>query len=162
MRAAIRKLDWTDLPIVAAFALSVALAPAFRAQDQGSITKVTPVPDGAYFNVDGASYQHAVGNIWPAGSKHILSVLTPQNPPNATKTLLTFDHWEFSGGTATMNPLTVTATPAIPEYRAIFSQQVALTIVFFNCPDPSHCSAPGNILVNNEPINTSADLFFAP
>ena len=60
MFAALKKLDWTNLPIVAVFGLSVALAPVFRAQDQGTITKVSPSPDGAFFQVDGVTYQHAV------------------------------------------------------------------------------------------------------
>ena len=54
MRTALKKTISIELPILAAFALSVAFAPVFRAQDQGSVTKITPVPDGVYFTVDGA------------------------------------------------------------------------------------------------------------
>ena len=162
MYPALKKLDWTNLPILAAFALSVALAPVFRAQDQGSITKVTPFPDGAFITVDGANYTHAVSNIWPTGTKHTLSVVTPQYPPTGAKAVLTFDHWEFNGGTSSSNPFIVTATPTIAEYRAIFGQQYALTLVFFNCPDAAHCSPPGQILVNGSPINSTTDLYFAP
>jgi len=162
MRAVLNKVDWTSLPILAAFGLSVALAPVFHAQSQGSITKVTPDPDGVFFTVDGASYQHAVSNVWPEGSKHVLSAVTPQVPPTGAKATYSFNRWEFAGGTSTANPLTVTASATIPEYRLIMSQQVALSIIFFNCPDPAHCSSPGTIFANNAPVNSTTDLFFTP
>src|SRR5689334_15394233 len=110
MRAALKKVDWTNLPILAAFALSVALAPIFHAQSQGSITKVTPVPDGIVFSVDGASYRHAVSNIWPEGSKHVLGVINPQVGQGGVKSTFTFDHWEFVGGSSSANPFTITAS----------------------------------------------------
>jgi uncharacterized protein (TIGR03437 family) len=162
MRPALKKLDWTNLPILAAFALSAALAPVFHAQSQGSLTKVTPVPDGAFFQVDGTTYQHAVSNIWPEGSKHVLSAPSPQFPPSAAKSIITFDHWEFNGGVSSSNPFVVTATSGIPEYRAVMSQAVALSIIFFNCPDPAHCASPGTILVNGAATNVSQDVFVSP
>ncbi|HKA02597.1 MAG TPA: hypothetical protein VKE70_39065 [Candidatus Solibacter sp.] len=162
MYPALKKLNWTNLPILAAFGLSVALAPIFRAQDQGSITKVTPLPDGAFFTVDGANYTHAVSNIWPTGSKHTLSAITPQYPPTGAKATLTFDHWEFNGGNVSLNPFVITATPTIPEYRAVFSQQYALSVIFFNCPDPAHCASPGRILVDGSPVTTTTDIYCAP
>jgi uncharacterized protein (TIGR03437 family) len=160
MRAALKKLNWTNLPILATFALSVAVAPVFHAQTQGSITKVTPVPDGAYFSVDGASYQHPVTNIWPEGSKHVLAAPSPQYPPGGAKSIITFDHWEWNGGASANNPFVVTATSTIPEYRAVMAQQMALSVVFFNCPDPNNCASPGQILVNGTPLNSSADIYF--
>ena len=164
MRSALKKPDWTTLPILAAFALSVLLAPVFRAQDQGSITRVTPVPDGALFQVDGVSYAHAVSNIWPTGSKHILSVptLLQYTPGNNFKTSYTFDHWLVNGNNVTANPLAVTASPAIPEYQAVFNVQYALSLVFFTCSDPLNCPSPGTILVNNVPVYSSQDVFMSP
>ena len=61
-----KKFDLKYIPIFILFALSMALAPVFRAQDLGSITKITPVPDGGTFLVDGQSYSHAASAIWPA------------------------------------------------------------------------------------------------
>jgi uncharacterized protein (TIGR03437 family) len=162
MRTALRKLDWINLPILAAFALSVALAPVFHAQIQGSITKVTPVPDGVFFQVDGATYTHAVSNVWPEGSKHTLSVITPQYPAGGAKAVYTFDHFEFNGGTSTTNPFMITASSAVPEYKIIMGQQVALSVIFYNCPDPSNCASPGTILVSGSPINSTQDIYFAP
>jgi uncharacterized protein (TIGR03437 family) len=163
MRAALKKLDWTSLPILAAFVLSVAMAPVFHAQSQGTITKVTPVPDGTFFSVDGATYQHAVSNVWPEGSKHVLSVVSPQYPPSGAKSVLMFDHWEFGNNTVSAaNPITITANSGIPEYRAVMLQQVALSLIFFNCPDLAHCAGPGTILVNDAPVIATTDLYFAP
>jgi hypothetical protein len=86
-----KKLDWKYVPIFVIFALSIALAPVFRAQDQ-SITRITPIPDGAEYVVDGQTYSHASSAVWPAGSKHTLSV------PNTTqyyqqRTQYTFSAW---------------------------------------------------------------------
>src|SRR5437868_14175127 len=128
MRSALKKLDWTNLPVLAAFAVSIMLAPVFRAQDQGSITKVYSVPDGGEFMVDGAPYEHAVSNIWPAGSKHILSVPTTTQVGRGVKALYNFVEWDFNGTSVVNNTLAVTATPGIPEYKALFSVQYALSL----------------------------------
>jgi uncharacterized protein (TIGR03437 family) len=164
MRSVLKKPDWTIFPILAAFALSVALAPVFRAQDQGSITRVTPIPDGAMFQVDGVSYSHAVSNVWPTGSKHILAVpdVVQYPPGGTTKASYSFSNWLVNGTTVTLNPLAVTASPAVAEYQAVFNVMYALSLVFFNCPDPSHCSSPGTILVNSTPVNSTQDLYFGP
>src|SRR6185295_10291441 len=69
-----KKFNLKYIPIFVLFALSMALAPVFRAQDLGSVTRITPVPDGAVFSVDGQSYSHAASALWPAGSKHTLFV----------------------------------------------------------------------------------------
>ena len=163
MRSVLKKLDWTSLPLLAAFGVSLMLAPVFRAQSQGTITKVTPVPDGAFFSVDGSVFQHAVSNIWPTGSKHVLGVPPgPQYPAGGAKAIYTFTGWQFNGTSVLANPFSVTADPSISEYQALFSTQYALSLVFFSCPDPSHCSSPGTILVNNAPVNSDQDIYFSP
>ncbi|HTS63629.1 MAG TPA: hypothetical protein VMH28_16505 [Candidatus Acidoferrales bacterium] len=162
MLPVLKKPDWTVLPILAAFALSVALAPVFRAQDQGSITRVTPVPDGSLFQVDGVNYTHAVSSVWPTGSKHSLSVPTPLQFTLTPKASYTFDHWLVNGNSISLNPLAVTASPAISEYQAVFNVLYGLSVVFFNCSDASHCASPGTIVVNNAPINSSQDVYLAP
>ena len=165
MFAALKKLDWTNLPIVAAFALSMALAPVFRAQDQGTITKVDASPDGPLFQVDGVTYQHAVSNIWPAGSAHTLAVPAPfQTPPTGAKATYSFSHWAFANTTSVANPLVVTATPGISEYQAVFSTQYALSLVFFDCSAVVNCatSSPGTILANNAPMNSTQDIWVSP
>lgn len=151
-----KKLDWNYVPIFVIFALSMALAPVFRAQDQ-SITRITPVPDGATYVVDGQTYSHASSAVWPAGSKHTLWV------PNLTQTnqgtQYTFQSWEFSGGQLPFNPVSVTASPAIPEYRAVFSTLYALTLAYFDCPDPANCQSPGMISVAGTPVKSSTTMY---
>ena len=70
-----KKLDWNYVPIAVIFALSMALAPVFRAQDQGSLTRITPVPGGAEYLVDGQTYTACLrARCGPTGSKHDLWV----------------------------------------------------------------------------------------
>jgi len=140
------KFDWKYAPVFVIFALSMALAPVFRAQDQ-SVTRITPMPDGAEYMVDGQSYQHASSAVWPAGSKHTLWVPTTTQT-GQLRTQYVFRDWEFSGGPLPFNPVTVTASPAITEYRAVFDSLYDLGLVFFNCPDASNCQSPGVISVN--------------
>src|ERR1035438_10469316 len=106
------------LPFVI-FALGMMLAPPSRAQDLGSITRITPIPDGAMYSVDGQVYSHATSAVWPSGSKHILAVPMPAQA-GPTRTQYSFNHWEFAGGSLLLNPLAVTASPDIPEYQAVF------------------------------------------
>src|ERR1035438_2244845 len=116
-----KKFDWKYVPIFVIFALSLALAPVFLAQTQGSLTRITPVPDGAGYQVDGQYYTHASSALWPAGTKHTLWV---PNLVQATafRTQYVFGDWEFSGGSLP-NPPTVTADPAITEYRAVLDRK---------------------------------------
>src|SRR5262249_10368773 len=59
------------------------------------------------------------------------------------------------------NRVIVTADPNIPEYRAVFSIEYALTLVFFSCPDPTHCASPGTIYVNGSPVTYDQDIYMA-
>src|ERR1700687_3365214 len=122
-----KKFDWKYVPIFVIFALSVALAPVFRAQTPGSLTRITPVPDGAGYLVDGQYYTHASSALWPAGTKHTLWVADPVQ--NSQRTQYVFNGWQWSGGPLP-NPVTVTASPEITEYRAVFATNFALVLVF--------------------------------
>lgn len=153
-----KKLNWKFVPIFVVFLLSVALAPVFRAQDQGSLTRITPVPDGAGYTVDGQYYQHASSAMWPAGSKHTLSVPVTIQTPQARMQYV-FTDWEFAGGSLPFNPVTVTASPAITEYRAVFSTSFALGVVFASCPDPANCVSPGTVSVNGTLYYSTTDVY---
>src|SRR5205085_7969572 len=48
--SAMHKISSRFLPILAAIAVPLALAPVVHAQIQGSVTRITPVPDGASFS----------------------------------------------------------------------------------------------------------------
>ena len=152
-----KKFDWKYVPIFVIFALSMALAPVFHAQSQGAVTRITPVPDGAGYFVDGQYYNHASSAMWPAGSKHTLSVPDPIQT-SQIRTQYVFTGWEFSGGPLP-NPVTVTASPAIPEYRAVFTTNYALGIVSVSCPDPLNCLSPGVVTVSGVPYNSTATVY---
>jgi uncharacterized protein (TIGR03437 family) len=151
-----KNFDWKYVPLFVIFALSTALAPVFRAQEQ-SITRITPVPDGAEYTVDGQTYTHASSAVWPAGSKHILAVLNPNQ--FGLRTQYVFQGWEYVGGTLQFNPLPVTASPAIAEYKAKFQTLFGLGIAWFSCPDPANCQSPGTIYVGGTPYNSSGDVY---
>jgi hypothetical protein len=87
--------------------------------------------------------------------------MTPLTDP---KTRYTFLNWAFAGTTSNQVPLTVTASPSVPEYRALFNVEYALTLGFFDCSGVVNCAAssPGTILVNNAPNNSSGDFYFTP
>ena len=98
--------------------------------------------------------------MWPAGSKHTLWVPGPVQF-GQIRTKYVFRGWEFAGGTLPFNPVTVTASPAIAEYRAVFNVLYGLGVVFFSCPDPSNCQSPGTVSVNGTPYNSTADVYLA-
>lgn len=152
-----KKFDWKYVPIFVIFALSMALAPVFHAQSQGALTRITPVPDGAGYYVDGQYYNHASSAMWPAGSKHTLWVFDPIQL-SQIRTQYVFTGWEFSGGPLP-NPVTVTASPAIPEYRAVFTTNYALGIVSVSCPDPLNCLSPGVVTVSGVPYNSTTNVY---
>jgi uncharacterized protein (TIGR03437 family) len=152
-----KKFNWKYVTVFVILTLSLALAPVLRAQSQGSLTRITPVPDGAGYTVDGLYYMHASSAMWPAGSKHTLwvpdLVQTFQN-----RTQYAFSGWTFSGGPLP-NPVTVTASPAITEYLANFGVSYALGLVLVNCPDPTNCTSPGTVTVNGSPYISSTDVY---
>jgi len=67
--AAMMKFFSRFLSIFAVIATQIAVAPVSHAQIQGSITHIPPVPDGAYFNVDGQAYSHPATAVWPEGNE---------------------------------------------------------------------------------------------
>ncbi len=153
-----KNLDRKYVPIFAIVALSMALAPIFRGQDLGSTTRITPVPADAQYTVDGQDYSHASSAVWPTGSKHTLWVPSELQLGHFRMKYI-FRGWEFAGGPLPFNPVTVTASPAIPEYRAVFDVLYALGVVFFNCSDTSPCQSPGTISVNGITYNATDNLY---
>jgi len=156
---AMRKFHSKIAPVfILTIASMGALVPLFQAQNIGSTVTVSPVPDGASFSVDGQNYSHAMSAIWPAGSKHILSVdSTLQNGGN--KIQYNFTGWTYSIGSLPGNTVTITADPQFTWYKANFQLQYALTLVFVSCPDPTNCVTPGTIYVNGAPYTSSQDIY---
>jgi uncharacterized protein (TIGR03437 family) len=153
-----KRLDWKYLPIGALLILSTALAPVFRAQTGNTVTRVTTVPPDATYTIDGTSYSGPSSSVWSPG-KHVLNAISPQYPNGNTRILYTFKSWDFGAGSITMNPLTVTTSSDIAGYVANFDVSYALSLIFFNCPDPATCNSPGTVYVNGSPYIASADVF---
>src|ERR1035438_4793537 len=155
---AMKKFNWKYVPIFVIFALSMALAPVFHAQSQGSLTRITPVPADAAYQVDGQYYNRASSALWPAGTKHTLwvSALIQTTTP---RTQYIFSNWEWSGGTLP-NPATVTASPDITEYRALFTTNYDLELSFGGkCADLSNCVSAGTVMVNGTPFIATGDIY---
>src|SRR4051812_598688 len=77
-------------------AISLLLVGNAAAQVSG-LTKVYTVPDGIAYTVDGQFYRTASSAIWPAGTKHVLS-LNPEQMALNVKTMYSFGGWQYVGG----------------------------------------------------------------
>jgi len=155
-----KKPDWKTVSVLAVFGFSVMMAPVFKAQITGALTRVYSVPDGAMFRVDGQLFSQATSAIWPEGSKHILLVdgTTQQTGPRSR---LVFSKWQTEDKLGfALNPLPVTATSAITGYQAVFQPQYALELVLINCPDPNHCNPGGTVYVEGNPYSTTTEFYF--
>ena len=146
-------------PILILIAISGALAPVYRAQ-VNSATRVITVPDGLYYKVDGREYQHAMSAMWPVGSQHILWVDQTVQDNVVPKVKFTFLKWDAAETALEGNRISITATPYITEYRALFDTQYALTFVFTECAGVAGCRANGSITVNGEnAVSSDQDVY---
>ena len=139
--------------------IAASLAPVFHAQNLGSTVRVSTVPDGAFFSVDGQNFNHATSAIWPAGSKHVLSVDVEQDGL-IPKARFAFTNW--STGTLTLPggpTIAITADPSQTEYHATFAVQYAVSLVFFSCPGQPTCSGPGTIYQGSTPYTSDQDIY---
>jgi len=141
--------------------LAVLAAPQlFLAQELGSTVRILSVP-GGYFGVDGVYSQYPVSVMWAKGTKHTLTVDTLVQTDGYGGTYV-FTGWEYPGGPLPGGSrITVTADPSISEYRAIFNATYALTVAFFDCPDPRNCASPGSVYINGTPYRSDQVLQFA-
>ena len=139
-------------------ALAVVFVPVCRSQNLGSTVRVYTVPDGGQFSVDGQGYSHAASFVWPAGSRHTLSI--PAVVQAQTKTQFVFGSWNFSGGSIPGGgTIVITADPSVSAYYATFTENFALSLNYYPCPDPTHCSPPGLISVGGTIYNSDADIY---
>src|SRR5579871_1893019 len=111
-------------------------AASSAAQTQSSVTRVVTSPPGPIFNVDGQNYTSSMAALWPAGSKHILTIESPvQSWIQGAQ--YTFTGWQWAGGTFPQTQITITADPAIAQYTANFTVQYALSLYFNPCTSNS-------------------------
>ena len=108
---------------------SIWAAPPAAAQTSNTVTRIDTKPSGANFFVDGSPYSGATNAIWPAYSKHILSVTGGPQNLGQIGVQATFSGWSWTGGGASPSlSVVVTADPAITEYTANFGVAYALTV----------------------------------
>lgn len=139
--------------------LTLALASSGRAQSLGAVTLISTVPSGIHFRVDGTDYVQPTSFIWPAGSKHTLTIDTLVQDQVQVGTRFTFNDWEWAGGQLPGSTVAITADPSISAYKAMFTAQYALYLAFYSCGSADCPSGPGIVYVNGAPV-TSSQTFY--
>ncbi|MGA3242564.1 MAG: hypothetical protein ABSG03_40495 [Bryobacteraceae bacterium] len=136
-----------------------ALAAAFVsvASAQSSITLIGTNPNGAIYNVDGQNYSQPTSALWPAGSKHVLSVSNTAQSSMIGEQLV-FSNWVWAGGSFAGNSITVTSDPAITAYTAMFNALYALSVNFYPC-DGTGDPGPGTVYVNGAATNCNEQIY---
>jgi uncharacterized protein (TIGR03437 family) len=137
--------------------LTLSTAPLV-AQQVVSVNVATQ-PSGARYTVDGQQYTQPTNFLWPVGSKHVVSIVSPtfSTEPNVgncetptdsgftqydpgCRTRYTFASWETSAGAlagAGAASQTVTADPSLRFIRANFTVQHRVEIAFFSGGTPA-------------------------
>lgn len=141
---------------------AVALGLPLMGQQLVSVT-ISTQPSGARYTVDGEQYMRPTNFLWPVGSKHVVSIVSPtfSTQPNfgtceepgesgfiqydpSCRTRYAFASWETSGGTISTGASasqTITVDPELRFLRANFSVQYRIDFVFFNRPTLSSMEA---------------------
>ncbi len=113
------------------------------------LNKVSTVPSGAVFYVDGTPYTSAQNFLWQTGTKHILQINSQADPTGTTRYIA--NGWsdptqQFS---ASSNTVTITANAVVAEYKSIVIFQYRVDLFLFNYSgDPANrpasaCGYPG-------------------
>ena len=159
---AMKKLDWSYVPIVGLFRVEHGAGAGFPRTGPG--IDYADYPGAGRRRITRSMASHSLTPAAPSGRRaaNIRSPFRPRFRPAAIRIQYAFRDWEFAGGSFPYNPLTITATPSIGEYKATFEVQYGLGVAFFSCPDPSYCPSPGTIVVNGLPINSSQDVYVSP
>ena len=135
----------------------VGIALGLQAQTSSTI-KISTVPNGAKFVVDGQLYTSAITLVWPTGSEHILQFVTDpplsggsnasvQTGPNG-QVQYVFSGWVDNAGLIQVqsDPVqTITASPSITTLTATLTVSYQLSVNFFNASSsniPPACGTP--------------------
>ena len=136
-----------------------ALAPRCSGQDLGAATRVSTVPPGLYFSVDGQTLPVRHDCRMAQRQQTYVAGVSAHASSWAKRNLFSRD-WEFAGGTFSGNPVIITADPAVPEYQAVFDTQYDLSLLFYACGDPVACQySPGVIYVGSVAYNSDQDIW---
>lgn len=141
-----------------------ALSNEAAAQERLSTTRVYTEPTGLRFFVDGQPYRGNQAFIWPAGSKHTLSVDPEQFPFEGQR--YKFTGWSDPGNTFsfTTESMVITADPTVTAVRAQFNAELLVRVLFNKCDAsaPDICKPPGYVLVNNKQSTTDIEEWVTP
>src|SRR5712671_5045967 len=105
-----------------------------QAQNQTVSTRVFTDPLGVRFFIDGQVYVTPQNFLWPAGSKHTISVEHNQlHYTNLTR--FTFTGWvdNTSLFNSSSDSVVVTADPAVTFIKATFTTEIKLSVQFYDC-----------------------------
>ncbi len=139
--------------LAAAIFGGLAFTPQARAQTV--VVYVSAVPTGAYFMVDGQTFNSTHSFAWVAGTQHTLVVASAVQPYPLAPTVYTFQDWSVGGETFTTPQITVMANPAVTQYTANFTTTYVLNAIINSTCGVVTCSGvPGEILVNGTPAQT--------
>src|SRR5271156_5133272 len=85
-----------------------------------NMTSIYSDPAGATITIDGQAYYGSAAFLWPAGSKHTLTIQQVQAPRFLAATKMVFQSWADSSGefTSSANTIVITADPAITYFKA--------------------------------------------
>jgi uncharacterized protein (TIGR03437 family) len=128
------------------------------AQERIAATRVFTEPTGFRFFVDGEPYRSAQTFLWPAGSKHTIFVEGDQFllPGHRSK----FSGWSDSTGRLSFSgdTITVTADPSITSFKASFSTEYLLRVLFSQCNTAdAACRPPGSVSVGGGASTTDIE-----
>ena len=122
------------------------------AQTSNTVTRIDTNPPGGNFFVDGTAYSGATTAVWPAFSKHTLTVTGGPQSLGQLGVQAEFTGWSWANGGASQSlSVVVTADPAITEYTANFGVSYALTV---SCAPGS-----GTVLANSAPVPCGVTYF---
>ena len=125
----------------------LAFTPQARAQTV--VVYVSAVPTGAYFMVDGQTFNSTHSFAWPVGSQHQLVVASTIQPYILAPTVYTFQDWTAGSETFTTPSIMIMASADVTQYTASFTTTHTLNaIVSSTCGAVPCAGTPGTIFVN--------------
>lgn len=146
------------------FVLSLcATVASLSGQEVISATRVYTEPNGLRFFVDGIPYLSAQTFMWPAGSKHTLTIERDQSWFRGQRQR--FSTWTDPTNTlnATTETIVVTAHPSIHAIKATFATEYLLQVLFSACVPSieATCRPAGAVSVGGSPYTSDIEQWLA-
>jgi len=142
-------------------------AASLWAQQQTIVsTRVSTTPSGAQYYVDGKAYFSPQVFMWPAGSKHVLSVEPPVQAGVRFGERHTFTGWTDSTGrlSASTPSIAITAHSEIAWVTANITLEYRVTVLVMDCPESENarCDSPGTAIVGEVSLDRNGTMYVAP